>query len=217
MYNESDFISFFNGRIKEYGLNLKKLSELSGISLKHLEALSYGDFGALPPAPYFHGYLQKLGYILDFDADAWWPKIKTGDFIKNSGAEDRPPSNRFVRPKLMHFVWFGIIALLLIVYLAAQAPRIFGKPGLTLLFPAENPFISATSSLTLRGAISSGLNELTLNGEGIPADSHGAWEKTVLLDPGLNTFQITAKKFLGGETKILEQIIFQPQSTSTGM
>lgn len=215
MERETDFLHFFNERVKERGLNLKKLSDLSGISFKHLEALSYGDFNALPPAPYFRGYLVKLGDILDFDPDAWWPSIKNGDFVKNSGAEDRPPFNRFVQPKLLSFVWIGIVVLGGLLYFALQAPRIFGRPALTVTFPTANPFVSASSSVTIRGTISGEWNELTLNGESIPTDRSGAWEKNVLLDPGLNAVRINAKKFLGGEMNIIEQIIYQPESSST--
>ena len=213
--DESDFLSFFNGRVKERGFNLKKLSELSGISLKHIEALSYGDFKALPPAPYVRGYLLRLGEVLDFDGDAWWPRIKGGEFVKNSGAEDRPPANRFVQPRTLRFIWIGLGALAVLIYFLAQAPRIFGRPGLTLTFPTANPFVSTSSSATLQGTISGGLNELTVNGESIPATAQGLWEKSVLLDPGLNTIEVSAKKFLGGETKITEQIIYQPESTLT--
>ena len=69
--------------------------------------------------------------------------------------------------------------------------------------------------MTIRGTISGEWNELTLNGESIPTDRSGAWEKNVLLDPGLNAVRINAKKFLGGEMNIIEQIIYQPESSST--
>ena len=66
-----DFASFFASRLKERGLTVKKLSELSGISQKDLQNLSEGDFDHLPPAPYLRGYTQKLSKILEFDPEFW--------------------------------------------------------------------------------------------------------------------------------------------------
>ena len=211
--NESDFFSFFNGRIKERGLNLKKLSELSGISLKHLEALSYGDFAALPPAPYFRGYLVKLGSILDFDPELWWSKIKENESVKY-GLADRPPANRFIKPQFTKFIWAGAAGAALLIYFFIQLPRIFGTPGLRVIEPSKNPAVSTSSVVTLIGTVS-GANELTLNGEAISVHQDGTWEKNALLEPGLNSLELRARKFLGGETKILEQIIYQPENTST--
>jgi hypothetical protein len=38
----------------------------------------------------------------------------------------------------------------------------------------------------------------------------------VLLAPGENSFAIVAKKFLRGETDIVEQVIYEPTSTDSG-
>ena len=43
------FEQFLNERLKERGMTLKRLSELSGISQKHLEYLARGEFDHLPP------------------------------------------------------------------------------------------------------------------------------------------------------------------------
>ncbi len=213
MTNEEISFSFFlNNRVKDRGLNLKKLSELSGISIKHLEALSRGDFWSLPAAPYLRGYLIKLGEALDFDPNPWWAKIKAAGFTKNSGAEDVPPKNRFVKPQFLKFIWAASLSLVVIIYLFIQLPKIVGKPALQIIYPDKNPAVSTSSSITISGTISN-WNELTLNGETISVNQDGSWEKIVLLESGLNTLEIKAKKFLGRETKILEQIIYQPTST----
>ena len=44
-------------------------------------------------------------------------------------------------------------------------------------------------------------DEATIAGDGL-------WQKNVLLQAGTNTFNISAKKFLGGTTDIIEQIIY---------
>jgi len=209
---EESFSSFLTSRIKDRGVNLKKLSELSGISMKHLEALCHGDFWSMPSAPYLRGYLIKLGEILDFDPNPWWSKIKSAGFVKNSGAGDAPPKNRFIKPQFLRFIWIAVVALFFAVYLSLQFSKIIGQPSLKLVYPDKNPAVSVINAITIQGTVSN-LNELTLNGEVISVGKDGSWEKIVLLEPGLNTLEIKAKKFLGGETKIVEQIIYQPTST----
>ena len=57
--------------------------------------------------------------------------------------------------------------------------------------------------------------ELFMNGELVSIESGGAWEKGVALEPGLNTIEIRAKKFLGRETTITRQIFYTPPATSS--
>ncbi|MBI4087734.1 MAG: helix-turn-helix domain-containing protein [Candidatus Liptonbacteria bacterium] len=210
--DDQNFFSFLNGRIKDKGLNLKKISELSGISLKHLEALGREDFSAMPPAPYFRGYLIKLGEILDFDPDPWWSKIKSAGAVRNSGEEDAPPRNRFIKPQFLKFIWAAIVGLVVLLYISLQSSRILGKPNIQVVYPETNPAVAASNTITLKGSVSN-WNELTLNGEPISVSRDGEWEKIVLLEPGLNSLELKAKKFLGGEIKVIEQIIYQPTST----
>jgi cytoskeletal protein RodZ len=86
---EVAFEQFFSERIKARGLTLKKLADMTGIAPVHIESLLRGDFGNVPSAPYFRGYLMRLGKVLDFDGEAWWNRLKTG--AKNSGQEDSLP------------------------------------------------------------------------------------------------------------------------------
>ncbi len=64
------------------------------------------------------------------------------------------------------------------------------------------------------GAAGSG-TDFTASSEQIPIAPDGTWEKTVLLQNGLNTFMITAKKFLGGEANATEQVIYSAPASST--
>ena len=67
---------FLRDRMKEKGVSLKKLSDMTGISVNHIENMLRGDFERVPPTPYFRGYLIRIGEVLNFDGEAWWEKIK---------------------------------------------------------------------------------------------------------------------------------------------
>ena len=211
---EINFSSFFAAKLKDRGISIKKVSEMTGIAPGHLEALAHGRYDELPSAPYLRGYLVRLGKALDFDGREWWEALKREGTVQNSGSLDYLPRNRFIRPSPAKFIWIGVGVIVIILYLAFQIPVIFGKPSLTVNFPDGSPYVTSSSTLTLSGFARSADSLYLSNGtsgdnETISLSSDGSWQKSVLLQNGPNTFQITAKKLLGGETNITEEIIYE--------
>ena len=211
---EITFQIFFAAKLKDRGISIKKLSEATGITPAHLEALAQGRFDDLPAAPYVHGYLVRLGKILDFNGEESWEKIKTERTVQNSGSTDTLPSNRFIKQAPMKFIWIGVVAVIVVIYLAFQIPAVFSGPRLKVSFPPSNPYSTSSSTVTLTGTVQ-GTQALSLsngsNGdsENITVNPDGSWQKAVLLQDGQNTFEITAKKLLGGQTVVTEQILYQ--------
>jgi cytoskeletal protein RodZ len=217
--NDLPFEQFFAEKIKERGVSLKKLAEMTGIAPAHIESLLRGDYENMPSAPYFHGYLMHLGAILDFDGEEWWIKLKKEGVIKNSGELDTMPRNRFIKQSPPKYLWWIGAGIIVLIYLAFQAPRIFGKPALVVSVPNVNPYVTTSSTITLSGTVA-GADSLSLVGadgeqEPIIVAADGSWQKSVLLGVGPNPFQISAKKFLGGETSVTEQIFYQPTGSTT--
>ena len=209
-----NFQSFLAAKLKDRALSIKKLAELTGIAPGHLEALVHGRFDDLPSAPYVRGYLVRIGGVLDFDGEEWWGRIKKERLVANSGPADTLPNNRFIKQSPKKFIWIGVAVALVIIYLAFQVPVIFGHPGLSVTFPSANPYTTGSSTLTLTGTTHGADSLFLSNGsngdnENITITPDGSWQKSVLLQNGPNTFQITAKKLLGGEANITEQIIYQ--------
>lgn len=211
------FEQFFAEKIKERNISLKKLSDATGIAPAYIESLLRGDFENMPSAPYFHGYMLRLGTALDFDGEEWWTALKKDGAIKNSGELDTLPKNRFLKKSPPKYLWAIGAGVIILIYLAFQAPRIFGKPVLTVTSPNANPFVTTSSTITLTGTVSNAdsLYLVGANGEQeqiiIAAD--GSWQKGVLLGAGPNPFEILAKKFLGGETNVTEQVIYEINGT----
>jgi transcriptional regulator with XRE-family HTH domain len=218
--NDLPFEQFFAEKIKERGVSLKKLSEMTGIAPAHIENLLRGAYESMPSAPYFHGYLTHLGAVLDFDGEEWWARLKKEGVIKNSGELDTMPRNRFIKQSPPKYLWAIGAGVIVLIYLAFQAPRIFGKPTLIVLFPDANPYATTSSMITLAGTVS-GADSLYLVGanggqqDQIIIAADGSWQKEVFLGSGSNPFEISAKKFLGGETSVTEQIWGGPAPSST--
>lgn len=213
----SEFANFLNERVRERGINMKRLSELTGVSLKHLEGIFSGDPKRLPSYPYLKGYLTKLGEVLDFDSSEAWEQMKKFTDAKSSGKMDELPKNRFSKKPIGHYFLIGGIVAAVILYAGFRFYEISGKPDVTISYPSENMIVVDMNLISLSGKISNG-DELRINGERVDIQSDGNWQKSVSLQPGINTMQITAKKFLGKEISLIRQIVYQPAaatSTST--
>jgi cytoskeletal protein RodZ len=218
-HDELPFEEFLAARMKDRGFSIKKLSEATGIAPMHIENMLRGDFGGLPSAPYFRGYLLRIGKTLGFDGEEWWKKFRNGSAVSDSGPSDVLPKNRFVKKDAPKWLWLAVIvAVLLIIYLVIALPRILGTPSLTVVYPPESPFIASSTSITFQGTVRNASALYLSNGAGassseeIPIAPDGTWQKTVLLQNGLNAFELSAREFLGGETNATEQIIYEPVS-----
>jgi Glucodextranase, domain B/Helix-turn-helix domain len=211
----SDFANFLNQRMRERGIAAKRLSDMSGISMKHIEALRHGDIERLPSAPYVRGYFTKLGTALDFDGQEWWEKVKEESMPEELGPANDMPKNRFAQKPVRKLIIIGIAAFLLLSYLGFRSYDIIGKPVIAIDSPHDQMSVVDANWISLKGTAKN-TDSFKINGEQIQLGQNGAWEKTVTLEPGINTIEFDAQKFLGRETKVIRQVVYQaPASAST--
>ena len=84
-----------------------------------------------------------------------------------------------------------------------------GRPVITIESPLSATLVTSFPSYDFIGKMDD-RDKLFINGEEVYVDKNGQFQKNYNLQPGLNTFEITAKRFLGQETKVVKQIIYQP-------
>ncbi len=203
-----NFSDFLKEKIKEKNLTPQKLSEISNISAKNLDNLINERYEKMPSAPYLRGYLKRLGEILNFDYAPWWKTISERVSAASSGPADALPQNRFALKSWNKIIVAGFIFLVLSAYLILNFGRIFGEPVLTVNSPANDISITTTSTYPLNGAVKNA-DQLTINGEKVNIEPDGSWSINAALSPGLNTFNIQAKKSLGKEITIIKKIDLQ--------
>ena len=192
------------------GLTFERLTELSDIPERYLLALRDGEFGKLPAAPYVRGYLVKLGEVLGIDGEMFWRLYKGEAPIKKSGPQDKLPSNRFAIKSLnKKTIILGAALLLIVIYLVWRAPLFLGTPLIEIISPTANNYVVNTPIVKLVGEINPS-DKLTVNGEEVLVGASGRFEKDYELQPGINTFELVAKRFLGKETKLVRRVIYQP-------
>lgn len=197
-------------QLESKGVSLEKLQQLTDIPERYLETILKGDLKKMPAAPYIRGYLFKIAGILNFNGEELWQQYKKEAEVFSSGAKDRLPENRFAI-KTISKKWLAIliIGFVLLIYLGFSASRLLGKPALSVTSPIADTAVINFSTAVIAGTINPN-DILKINNQEIVADKEGQFSKTYNLQPGINIFEITAKKLLGRETKIIKQIIYQP-------
>ncbi|MDP1718971.1 MAG: helix-turn-helix domain-containing protein [bacterium] len=198
-------------RIDSKGLNFEKVLALTGVPKHYLDSIISGEWHKLPAAPYTHGYFKKLEAALECAPEELWEIYKEEAEVHSSGAADKLPENRFAIKKGKRlWVWPLVIGGAIIVYLAINLTSLIGIPKLDIISPLSATVIAQLPSFELKGVIDP-RDKAFINNEELFVDNNGQFQENYNLQPGLNTFEITAKRFLGRETKVFKQIIYQPE------
>lgn len=208
---EPTFNNFLREQVQLHGLTLSQLSQQTGVSERHLEALLEGQLKRLPAAPYVRGYLIKISHVLNLPDEKLWEMYKAEVSVKSSGAHDRLPGNRYaIRVIKPWWIVAGIAALFLIIFFSLRAGSFFGKPDFTLIHPSTEIFTTATSTIVFRGVIDP-QDKLLIDQDEVPVNLDGTFEHSYFLRPGLNQVTFTVTKILGKEMTVSRQIIYEPE------
>jgi len=188
-------------------LSAQKLSDLTDVPTRFVDAIIKGDFNKLPAKPYIRGYLFKIANSLDVENDDLWRAYRFSTETASSGESDMLPGNRFALKKISPSKVIGlIVALLVIIFFIVRFDRIVGSPDIRVVTPE----IVSEEITTISGDMDPD-DRLTINGELIYVTDDGSFSKDVRLEAGINTFQIVATRKLGRQTEITRQIIYEPK------
>jgi cytoskeletal protein RodZ len=189
------------------GMDAGKLSDLTDVPQRFIVSLVDGDFKNLPSEPYIRGYLFKVAGVLDADPNFLWRSFRQSSEIHSSGSADLLPANRFSLQRISSKkVWIVLVVLIVLGFLGFRVDSILGMPTLHVTLPET----TTSQTINVTGKVNPG-DTLTLNNEVVYPDKSGQFEKEVHLETGLNTLEFRAKRFLGRETKIVKQVLYQPQ------
>ena len=201
--------------LQDKNINLAKLSELTGVSERFLEALVEEKFEKFPASPYVRSYLFKIAEVLGIDGQKLWQEYQKNTLLKKSGINDRLPLNRYQpRPLNKKIILLTIVLLFIIGYLILRYNLFLGKPELSLrgqLANSPDNFVFSEPVLKIEGRVKPG-DQLMINQEKNYVDENGYFQKDFSLQPGLNVLQFQIKRFLGRETLITKQVLYFPEN-----
>jgi transcriptional regulator with XRE-family HTH domain len=208
MSDKKTFQELFSEAVSLRGLNLERLSEMSGISRDYLAAFISGDFKKTPSLPYARGYLMRIAEILGINGDYLWSVYR--EEIADIKKSDRLPINRFApKRKNRKIISIAIILFFVIIYLAFKIDDLLGIPEIKINRPANSGEITNEQFIKINGIVSDFFDKLTINNEEIPVEKNGEFEKEYQLQSGVNKIEFKVKRFLGKEIKVEREIIYQ--------
>lgn len=194
--------------LEKRGINPEKLSYITNIPIRFINALLEGNFKKLPAKPYVRGYLIKIAVVLGIEEKVIIEAYRESTEIRSSGGKDKLPMNRFAIQKInKNFIIWIAITLGLLIFLGFRINDIMGTPTLQVNL-SENLSTTTNQTLKITGRVSA-KDKLTINQEIVYANQDGSFEKDITLSPGLNTFEFDATRFLGREIKIVRQVVYE--------
>ena len=206
MDETEDIVEVLKKLMKSKGVGSGRLSSLTDVPSRFIDALLEGNFDQLPSQPYIRGYLFKISTALGAENDYLWQIFQSSVEASSSGEKDRLPINRFALQKMSKTTMVWIIAgLVVFLLISLNFNRILGKPTIDVTVPD-----TTEESVVMVIGVINPEDRLTLNGEIIYTNDIGSFEKQVQLEPGLNTLEVKARRYLGRETKLVKQVFYQP-------
>jgi len=210
MNNDNKLGDVLSEIIAEHNITLDKLSDLTNIPKRYLSAIMENDFKEIPAAPYIRGYITKISSALDIESEILLNAYnKSG--LKTSGKEDFLPKNRFAVVKKKKGWIFALLITVIIIITIPRINTLLGIPSLDINLPekVENRDFLETRNqlLTIQGKINP-KDSIIIHDEFVPVNNEGLFTKEVLLDAGLNTFEIKVKRFLGREITVIRKVFY---------
>jgi len=187
-----------------------KLAQATGIPERYIWALHNMEIDKLPAAPYVRGYIKKISEILHLNHDELWELYKKELGHKQSGVYDTLPINRFAIKRLSKkIIVSSVIGAAILIYLLMNVGRLTGIPKLIVINPAFDISTTSENIIRLTGYLEQ-RDKLLINEEEIFIGSDGTFNKEYDLQPGLNTIEFKAQRFLGREALQIRQVMYQP-------
>ncbi|MBU2101302.1 helix-turn-helix domain-containing protein [Patescibacteria group bacterium] len=206
MNEHEDVVETLKNLMKSKGIGPQRLSSMTDVPKRFIDALLQGDFKNLPARPYIRGYLFKISNTLGVENDSLWDIYRSSVETPSSGEKDKLPINRFAIKKIDSGKIIAILSVILVVaFFAINLNRIIGRPTIDMALPESTD----QKILQVEGFIKPG-DQLTLNGELIYTDEEGGFVKDVQMELGLNTLEFKIHRYLGREATVLKQVFYQP-------
>ncbi|MDD3661486.1 MAG: DUF4115 domain-containing protein [Candidatus Dojkabacteria bacterium] len=177
-------------------LSLEEVAAATKINKPYLLALENNEFNRFPSAVYAKGFLQNYAKFLGLSTQKILALYRRE--VRDSTTQGFHTSRKKVKqpifvltPGIVATVVIGIVVVATLGYLIFQFYNFQKPPRLEITEPQGNVTVK-TSPLTIKGMTEPSMT-VTINDEPIRVSYTGAFESSLTLSKGSNTFVITSR------------------------
>jgi cytoskeleton protein RodZ len=178
---------------KQLNLDIKTVSILAQIKPSYLELLEAGAFHQLPADVYIRGFLKSLADFYHIQE-----QVLIDQYEKERGFEPTSPVLQSrkenwlsLTPRTIILGFSLLVALVAIIYIGLEIRSVLIPPYLSVTEPGADVTVEGNS------VIVSGVGEIGaevyINNQPVLSDQNGNFTETLLLSPGLNVVEVSAK------------------------
>ena len=216
MFNEKDIEALTLGEIikrqrESKKIDLKKLSEVTGISVRNLKKLEEGDYESLPAEIYIESFISKCEKHLGFEDGQllylYKNERKQVDRIQDQNVSKISTKSFVLTPKIIWKILAVSVALIILVYFSIQLSYLLGAPKLVVINP-ESDIITESKEIVISGSTQPD-NKVTINNNDIFVDREGGFSETIPLQEGVNTIEVKSVNRFGKESSVIRRIMLQ--------
>jgi len=194
-----------------HGYTVDDVEQGTKIRAKFVEAIEENDFTKLPSLSYAKGFVKNYSDFLGLDSGKTLAffRRQTNEMPKSSllpkGMEE--PLNRslwqLTPGRFVALIIIGLVSLFLL-YLGFQYRALQKPPTLNIDSPVNHAVVT-DQRLEILGKTDPDAT-VTINGVSVLVRDDGKFFDQVALDPGVNTFTITATSRLGRATTVVREV-----------
>lgn len=183
----------------EYRISLNEVSKHTRIQVKYLEYLESGEYEKLPADVYVRGFVRSYAQFLGTDEKILLKLYEKERSIQKNLKKEHfkeQYTNSFhfpafiITPKLIFGALISFLVFGSFAYLYSEFQSFAAVPYLTVVEPIDGQTIEGSETY-VRGKAEKDA-ALVINGQPVLVDDEGAFYEQVRLQPGLNTFSVTA-------------------------
>ncbi|MFN7088221.1 MAG: helix-turn-helix domain-containing protein [Candidatus Paceibacteria bacterium] len=193
----------------------EEFSERTKIPLHYILAIEEDKISELPPDTFTRGIIKKYAAMFGLPEDELLGIFDIQSQRMVSGPQNHLPKNRF-EVKFGQFINLTkmklhpalLVLIFALFYLVFVSRAFLFEPKIEIYEPAEN-LLSNVSQITVSGRVF-GAKKLFINGIEVLPSGSGAFSFDALLNEGLNSIEVSARNFLGKESRAKRFVIYQP-------
>lgn len=201
-------------RLKK-GYTLERVELETKIKKSVLEKIEFGNFNSLPPATFVKGFIRNYAIFLSLDPEEvlalYRREIDKPDPVSTTKPFLTQLSNSLfsITPQKIIYLTIFLIIFSFVFYFASQIYSLSSGPSIKIISPSNNEKFT-TQNIYLTGKTSSDA-DLFINTEQISLTAEGEFSKPIILDSGLNKFEISAIDRNGRKNTKIFTVYYNPQ------